>query len=98
MESLDGGPVRASAGDAAVSAPLVARWKVAIERDQALIEAARRRRETLLSLHREVREKALALSRLQVAGPGAQGLLADLDALGEAIQGTAEGPYFLSGM
>lgn len=74
------------------------KWRENRSRDEALIEAARQRQQRLQSLHQALREKALPLLHLQVAGIDAQGLIADLDALGEAIQGTAEGPYFLSGM
>lgn len=74
------------------------KWRENRSRDEALIEAAHQRQQRLQSLHQALREKALPLLHLQVAGLDAQGLLSDLDALGEAIQGTAEGPYFLSGM
>lgn len=88
MECLEGGPARAGAGDAAVSVRLVARWKEAIERDQALIEVALRQREMLLSRHREAREKAQALLCSLVDGRDDQGLLADLDAIEAGIRET----------
>lgn len=70
-----------------VSERLVRRWKKAIERDQALIEAARQRRETLLTRHLVVREKVQALLCSLAAWQDDQGLLADLDTIEVAIRG-----------
>lgn len=72
-------------------------WGENRSRDEALIEAARQRQQRLQALHQAVREKALPLLRLQAAELDVQGLLSDLDALGEVIQGTAEGPCSPSG-
>lgn len=88
MECLEGGPVGAGAGDAAVSVQFVARWKEAIERDQAQIEAARQQREMLLSRHRAAREKARVLLCSLADGSDGQGLLADLDAIEAGIRET----------
>lgn len=74
------------------------KWRENRSRDETLIEAALLRQQRLQSLHQALREKALPLLRLQVAGLDAQGLIDDLDALGEAIQGIAEGPYSPGGM
>lgn len=87
MEGLDGGPERACSGGAAESVDVVARWEASIQRDQALIEAARQRREMLLSRHQAVREKAQALLCSLADGKDDQGLLADLDEIEAAIQG-----------
>lgn len=88
MEGLDGGPVRASAGDAAVSVQFVARWKEAIERDQALIAVALQQREMLLSRHRAAREKVQAILYSLADGRDDQGLLSDLDAIEVGIRET----------
>lgn len=92
MEGLRGGPGRADSGDSAASVQLVARWKMAIERDQALTEAALQQREMLLSRHREVREKVQALLCSLADGRDDQGLLADLDGIEALIRETFGGP------
>lgn len=67
-------------------------WKAARIRDEALLEAARQRRERLLSLHRAVLEKVQVLLCSKADGLDEQGLIADLDALEAAIRGAGERP------
>ena len=82
----------AGTGSAAVSVQLVARWKNAIERDQALIEAALQQREMLLSRHLEVREKVQALLCSLADEIDVKGLLSDLDEIEALIRETFGGP------
>lgn len=63
-------------------------WKESIVRDQALLEALRQRRETLLARHLVVRGKAQALLCALADGQEGRELLADLDALAEEIRQT----------
>lgn len=58
------------------------------ERDEALLEALRQRRENLLARHQVVRGKAQALLCDLADGQEGQELLADLDALAEEIRQT----------
>jgi len=72
-------------------------WKRAHERDEALLEACRRQREKMLSLHRSVSEKVQVLLCSKAGGLDEQGLMADLDALEAALRGTGGAPCSPSG-
>lgn len=72
-------------------------WKRARERDEALLEACRRQREKMLSLHRSVSEKVQVLLCSKAGGLDEQGLMVDLDALEAALRGTGGAPCSPSG-